>query len=110
MITGKRILIIKPSALGDVVHTMPVLVKLRARYPDARIDWLITPENADLVRHHPDLSNTILFPRKAYSHFGRDWSATVGLFRLLSTIRGNRYDLVIDLHGQLRSAVFTLVS
>jgi lipopolysaccharide heptosyltransferase I len=106
----ERILLIKPSALGDVVHTLPVLVKLRARYPEARIDWLITPENADLVRHHPDLSNTILFPRKAYSHFGRDWSATVGLFRLLSTIRGNRYDLVIDLHGQLRSAVFTLVS
>ena len=41
-----RILLIKPSALGDVVHTIPVLVKLRARYPRARIDWLITPENA----------------------------------------------------------------
>ena len=42
-----RILLIKPSALGDVVHTIPVLVKLRARYPRARIDWLITPENAE---------------------------------------------------------------
>ena len=80
------------------------------RYPDARIDWLITPENADLVRHHPDLSGTILFPRKAFSHFGRNWSATLGPFRLLSAIRRNRYDLVIDLHGQFRSAVFTLVS
>jgi len=39
-----RILLIKPSALGDVVHTIPVLVKLRARYPRARIDWLITRE------------------------------------------------------------------
>lgn len=106
----ERILLIKPSALGDVVHTLPVLVKLRARYPDARIDWLITPENADLVRHHPDLSGTILFPRKAYSHFGQNWSATMGPFRLLSAIRRNRYDLVIDLHGQFRSAVFTLVS
>jgi lipopolysaccharide heptosyltransferase I len=106
----ERILLIKPSALGDVVHTLPVLVKLRARYPDARIDWLITPENADLVSHHPDLSSTILFPRKAYSHFGRDWSATVGLFRMFSAIRRNRYDLVVDLHGQFRSAVFTLVS
>jgi lipopolysaccharide heptosyltransferase I len=106
----ERILLIKPSALGDVVHTLPVLVKLRARYPDARIDWLITPENADLVRHHPDLSGTILFPRKAFSHFGRDWSATLGPFRLLSAIRRNRYDLVIDLHGQFRSAVLVLVS
>ncbi|MBV8487261.1 MAG: glycosyltransferase family 9 protein [Planctomycetaceae bacterium] len=106
----ERILLIKPSALGDVVHTLPVLVKLHTRYPDARIDWLITPENADLVCHHPDLSNTILFPRKALSHFGRDWSATVSPFRLLSTIRRNRYDLVIDLHGQFRSALFTLAS
>ncbi len=106
----ERILLVKPSALGDVVHTLPVLVKLRARYPEARIDWLITPENSDLVRHHPDLSNTVLFPRKSYSHFGRNWSATVGPFQLLSAIRRNRYDLAIDLHGQLRSAVFTLGS
>src|SRR5207244_12084860 len=54
-----RILLIKPSALGDVVHTIPVLVKLRARYPRARIDWLITPENAEVVRHHPALSNVV---------------------------------------------------
>jgi lipopolysaccharide heptosyltransferase II len=106
----ERILLIKPSALGDVVHTLPVLVKLRARYPNARIDWLITPENADLIRYHPDLSNTVLYPRNEYAHFGRNWSATVGPFQLLSTIRRNRYDLVIDLHGQLRSATFTLAS
>ncbi len=56
-----RILLIKPSAFGDVLHALPVLVKLRARYPQARIDWLITPENADLVRHHPALSNVVLF-------------------------------------------------
>jgi heptosyltransferase-1 len=106
----KRILLIKPSAVGDVVHTLPVLVKLRARYPEARIDWLITPENADLVRHHPDLSNAVLFPRQEYSQFGQNWSATLGPFRLLSTIRRGRYDLVIDLHGQFRSAMFTLAS
>jgi len=106
----ERILLIKPSAVGDVVHTLPVLVKLRARYPEARIDWLITPENADLVRHHPDLSSTVEFPRKAYSRFGRSWSATLGPVRLLSSIRRGRYDLVIDMHGQFRSAVFALAS
>jgi heptosyltransferase I len=105
-----RILLIKPSALGDVVHTLPVLVKLRARYPEARIDWLITPENADLVRHHPALSNVVLFRRNEYARFGRSWSATFGPFRLLSAIRRTRYDLVIDLHGQFRSAMLTLAS
>ena len=48
--TFERILLIKPSAFGDVIHTLPVLVKLRTRYPNARIDWLVTPENAELVR------------------------------------------------------------
>ena len=106
----ERILLIKPSALGDVVHTLPVLVRLRARYPEARIDWLITPENADLVRHHPALSDVVLFRRNEYARFGRSWAATLAPFRLLSTIRRARYDLVIDLHGQFRSAVLVAAS
>jgi len=105
-----RILLIKPSALGDVVHTIPVLVKLRARYPNARIDWLITPENADIVRCHPALSNVVLFARRDFSKRGRRWRALVSFFDLLKQIRRAKYDLVIDMHGQLRSAFFALVS
>src|SRR5206468_5000302 len=78
-----RILLIKPSALGDVIHTIPVLVKLRARYPSARIDWLITPENADIVRCHPALSNVVLFARRDFSKRGRRWRATVAFRDLL---------------------------
>lgn len=106
----ERILLIKPSAVGDVVHTLPVLVKLRARYPSAQIDWLITPENADLVRCHPALSNVVLFARREYALIGRSWPATTGLFELLSKLRRNRYGLVVDLHGQFRSALLTLVT
>ncbi len=106
----RRILIIKPSALGDVVHTLPVLVKLRARFPDARIDWLITPENADLIRHHPDLSNVILFPRRDFSRLGWSWFATLGPMGLLAKLRRGNYDLVVNLHGQFRSAVFTVAT
>jgi lipopolysaccharide heptosyltransferase I len=106
----ERILLIKPSAFGDVVHTLPVLVKLRARYPAARIDWLITPENAELVRYHPALSNVVLFNRRDYARFGRSWSATTGLLRLLHGLWRARYDLVVDMHGQLRSALFTIAS
>ena len=105
-----RILLIKPSALGDVVHTIPVLVKLRARYPNARIDWLITPENADIVRCHPALSNVVLFARRGFSKRGRRWRALVAFFDLLKQIRRAKYDLVVDMHGQLRSAFFALVS
>lgn len=106
----RRILLIKPSAVGDIVHTLPVLVRLRERFPDARIDWFITPENADLVRHHPALSNVVLFDRRRYARFGRDWLATKGVLSMLRTLRRNRYDLVVDMHGQLRSALFTMAT
>jgi lipopolysaccharide heptosyltransferase I len=105
-----RILLIKPSALGDVVHTIPVLVKLRARYPNARIDWLITPENADIVRSHPALSNVVLFARRDFSKRGRRWRAMVAFRDLLKQIRRAKYDLIVDMHGQMRSAFFTLIS
>src|SRR5438132_14326113 len=77
------ILLIKPSALGDVVHALPVLVKLRARFPQARIDWMLTPENAELVRCHPALSNVVVFARRELARAGRSWQATSGFFRLL---------------------------
>src|SRR6202011_5035355 len=63
----RRILLIKLSAVGDVVHTIPVLNKLRRRYPSARIDWLVTPAIADLIRHHPAVSNVVLFIRQDWA-------------------------------------------
>jgi lipopolysaccharide heptosyltransferase I len=105
-----RILLIKPSALGDVIHTIPLLVKLRARYPRARIDWLITPENAEIVRSHPALSNVVLFARHDFSRRGRRWRAVMAFLELLKQIRRAKYDLVVDMHGQLRSAFFSLIS
>lgn len=105
-----RILLIKPSALGDVVHTIPVLPKLRARFPAAQIDWLITPENADLVRHHPDLSGVVLFDRQKVAQLGWNLGAATEPLRLFRQLRQAHYELVIDLHGQMRSGLMTLVT
>ncbi len=106
----EHILLIKPSAFGDVLHALPVLVKLRKRYANARIDWLITPENADLIRHHPALSNVVLFARRDYGRWNRILAAGAGLLKLVNALQSAQYDLVIDLHGQLRSAFFSLAS
>lgn len=107
----QRILLIKPSAVGDVVHALPVLAKLRQRYPTARIDWMLTPHIADLIGHHPAISNVVLFQRQAYGKPWKDWSSsTSGFAGMISDLRAAQYDLVVDLHGQFRSAFFALVT
>lgn len=104
----ERILLIKPSALGDVIHAIPVLVKLRARYPQARIDWMLTPAIAELVGRHPAISNVVLFDRKALGRVSKPRQMLGGIYGLARRLRAAEYDLVIDLHGQLRSAFFAM--
>ncbi|MCC7293883.1 MAG: lipopolysaccharide heptosyltransferase II [Phycisphaerales bacterium] len=102
-ITFERILLVKPSSLGDVVHALPALHGLRMRYPAARIDWLIAPPFAPLVDGHPDLSEVVLFDRRQYGAIGRRLGATRDFLRFLRELRRRRYDLVIDLQGLFRS-------
>ena len=105
----RRILLIKLSAVGDVVHTIPVLNKLRRRYPDARIDWLVTPAIADLIRHHPAISNVVLFTRQDWSTPWRP-SALGRTAKLVRQLRDANYDLIVDMHGQFRTAFLTLAA
>jgi len=99
----RKILLIKLSAVGDVVHTIPVLNKLRARYPAAQIDWLVTPAIGELLRHHPALNGVVEF-RRDTSAPPWAWSALSSYARLAGKLRSAAYDLVIDLHGQSRTA------
>jgi heptosyltransferase I len=105
----RKILLIKLSAVGDVIHTIPVLNKLRRRYPSAQLDWLVTPAIGELLRHHPALSNVIEFARDDWS---KPWTPTpfVSYARLAAKLRAGGYDLVVDMHGQFRTAVFTLAT
>ena len=105
----RKILLIKLSAVGDVVNTIPVLNALRRRYPSAQIDWLVTTAIAELLRHNPAITNVIEFARDDWS---KPWTLTpfANYARLASKLRANAYDLVVDMHGQFRTAVFTLAS
>jgi len=105
----RKILLIKLSAVGDVTHTIPVLNKLRRRYPAAQIDWLVTPGIAELLRHNPAISNVIEFAREDWS---APWRPTpfISYGRVALALRRIGYDLVVDMHGQLRTAIFTLAT
>jgi heptosyltransferase I len=105
----QRILLIKLSAVGDVVHTLPLLNKLRRRFPQARIDWLVTPDIAELLTQNPAISNVIEFERQEWTAPWR-LAPYTGAARLIAQLRAVRYDLVLDLQGQLRSGVFAFAS
>jgi len=107
--TPQRILLIRPSALGDVCRSTPVLATLRAAFPAARIDWLVRDIFADAVRAHPALTGVVEFPRR---DLARWWTPT-GMgpaWRWLRSLREPRYDTVIDLQGLARSGLFALAT
>ncbi|MCB9844420.1 MAG: glycosyltransferase family 9 protein [Phycisphaeraceae bacterium] len=101
----ERILIIRPSALGDVCRSVPVLVSLRRRFPTARIDWLVRTEFADAIRHHPDLNEVVEFDRRGLGAAAKRGNMR-SVRRWMRGLRERADDLVIDAQGLLRSGLF----
>jgi lipopolysaccharide heptosyltransferase I len=102
-----RILLVKPSSLGDVIHALPVLNGLRQRYPDARIDWLIGSAFAPLLEGHPAISHLVLFDRRRYGRMIGSPRVAADFMRFLAELRRTRYELVVDLQGLFRSGFLT---
>lgn len=90
-----KILVVKLSSLGDILHALPTVAALQ-RELDAEIDWAVQPAFAGLVESFACVANVIRTPRPS------DW---LGYFRALRFIRRKRYDLVLDLQGLLKSAI-----
>ncbi len=90
-----RILIIKPSSLGDIVHALPAVHRIRCAFPDAHIAWLINPEFASLLEHSPIVNRVIHFPRRRLSHMPA----------LIRRLRREQFDCALDLQGLLRSGL-----
>jgi len=108
-----NILIVKLSATGDVIHTLPALAALRRLYPDAEITWVVEEAAADLLAGHPDLNQVIVSRRKTWLNELREGRIVKPLREIrafLRELRSRRYDLVIDFHGLLKSAVIVALS
>src|SRR5688572_31005808 len=88
-----RIGIVKPSALGDIVHALPVLTALRRRFPSAHLTWVVNSAYEPLLRGHPDLDATLAFDRGAGR---RGLLAGLGAWgRLVAALRRARFDLIL---------------
>jgi len=101
-----KILIIKPSSLGDIVHTLPLAPLIRKKNPDAEISWIANQEYARLLDLCPEVDNVILFRRKHWNK-RRYWPELLNFIREL---RSSKADIAIDFQGLLRSALIARLS
>jgi lipopolysaccharide heptosyltransferase II len=96
-----RILIVLPGALGDVIRALPLLGRLRRRYPTATIGWVVEPLSSPLLTAHPWLDRVHRFERAR---------GVAGWLAVAREVRGAGYDIVLDLGRSAKSAGLALAS
>jgi len=112
MINGsEHILIIKLSAIGDVVHTIPFVEVLKSNYPKLKIDWCLDKEMCPIVEGNPDINRIIVSNRNDWKRdlfYLSRWSGiTKDVYCFIKELHKRRYDMVIDLQGLLKSGIIT---
>ncbi len=99
--TIRKICVIKPSALGDVVQSLPILPVLRQRFPDSHISWVINRELSELLTGNSCINELIPFDRRG---------GLAAWWKLLKRLRSSQFDLVFDLQGLFRTGIMTLAT
>ena len=108
------ILIVKLSAIGDVVHSLPLLEVLRENFSHARIDWLVEEEASQMIYGHPAIDRVIVSRRKSWQRRilrgGERKLVFHEIREFLKEVRSFKYDLVLDVHGLFKSGILTGLS
>lgn len=107
-----RIVIVRLSALGDIVHALPVLAALRKAMPEAQIDWLVEENYASILSIASGLRRRIIVRGKT-SFDSADtvsFGGALGYVRAAAFLRAQRYDVALDLQGLIKSAVWARLS
>ncbi|HEY9713165.1 MAG TPA: glycosyltransferase family 9 protein [Chroococcales cyanobacterium] len=110
-----KILIVKLSAIGDVIHSLPVADYLKAAIPGLEITWVVEKTSADMVLNNPAVDEVIVFPAKQWLKDtlsgGKSWLATISDARsFFADLRDRRFDAAIDLQGLMKSSLLCLAS
>ncbi|WP_196594383.1 lipopolysaccharide heptosyltransferase II [Pectinatus sottacetonis] len=103
----KNILIIKLSAIGDVIHALPTASAIKNTWPDAHITWVVSPVAADIVKDCPAIDDIILFDRKKLNSF---WGFINYIKPFSHKLQQKHYDICLDLQGLLKSALIAYLS
>lgn len=100
-----KILIVKSSALGDIIHAFPAVQYLRKRFPQAQIDWVVEASFAELVQAHPDVNNVIPFNSKKWRQNLFKLDTWRDIRKFLKTLTSTTYDYLFDLQGNFKSGL-----
>ncbi len=95
-----KILIVRLGAVGDVIRTIPILDYLHKKIENPEISWIVEDRAANLLINHPLLKNLYIIPRKEYYK----------VFGLLKKIRLEKFDILLDFHGILKSGLISFFS
>lgn len=98
-----KILVVRLSSLGDVLHLFPAVSDLRRHFPDAQIHWLVEPAFAELAGWHSAVDKVITVPLRA--HKKTWWKLLALLSKLRQQLQAENYDIVLDAQGLLKSAL-----
>lgn len=109
-----KILIIRLSAIGDTIHSLPVAAAIKRRIPDAHIGWVVEPLSAPLVVGNPGIDEVFVLPRKEWIKklaSPLNWAKVAGeASAFWSEVRDKKYDVALDLQGLLKSALCAVAS
>ena len=110
MSSSPRILIIRLSSLGDILHALPAFASLRATFPDASIEWLTAQKNAFLLATVPGIDALHLIDTSSLLRFPLDRPAWRAIRQLVRDLRARRFDLALDFQGLLKTAFLSRIS
>jgi lipopolysaccharide heptosyltransferase I len=105
-----KILIIKPSSFGDVIHGLPVLHALRQRFPEAVFHWVVAKGFDGILEDHPLIHKLWIIDKDSWKQAGNLPRTFSELKNLSRALRSEKFDLVIDLQGLFRSAMIGILS
>ncbi len=103
----RKILIIKPSALGDIVHTLPFLAAVHNRFPEAEIHWVVARGLHRFLEGHPMITKLWIMDKDIWKKISRLHKSVPEIIHFGRALAAERFDISIDLSGLLRSGLIT---
>ncbi len=111
---SQKILVLRLSAVGDVIRTLPAVKALKEQVPSSSITWIVEEPSQTFLESQPEVDSVILFPRKRWTKgmksLGTVWQTIGEMRRFVAGLRKRKFDVALDFHGILKSGLLSFLS